>query len=56
MFLVLELTGKADSGIAEDIATFCLRVSFGMLIIAVIYTSFCIYKSNAIKMKLFNRN
>ncbi len=56
VFLVLELTGKADSGITEDIATFCLGVSFGMLMVAVIYTSICIHKINAVKMKLFNRD
>lgn len=56
VFLVLEFMGKADGGITEDIASFCLGVSFGMMIIAVIYTSLCIYKINSVKSKIFNRD
>lgn len=52
IFIVLEIVGLADSGIAEDIASFCCGISFGMLIIAVIYTSRHIYKFKAFKKRL----
>ena len=55
VFIVLELMGLADSGITEDIASFCCGVSLGMMIIAVIYTSHYIYKFKAFKRRLFQR-
>ncbi len=51
--IVLEIMGLADNGITEAIAEFCCGVSFGMLIIAVIYTSCSIYKFSAFKRRLF---
>jgi len=52
VFLVLDVSGAADSGVLEHIASFCCGVSFGMLIIAVIYTSRHIYKFQAFKRRL----
>lgn len=52
IFIVLETSGLADSGTAEAIASFCCGVSFGMLIIAVIYTSRYIYRFKAFKKRL----
>lgn len=53
IFLILETMGLADSGVTEDIASFCCGVSFGMLIIAVIYTSRYINKFKAFKKRIF---
>lgn len=55
IFFVLEAMGLADSGITEDIASFCCGVSFGILIIAVIYTSRYIHKFQAFKQRIFLR-
>lgn len=52
VFLVLDVSGAADSGVLEHIASFCCGVSFGMLIIAVIYTSRHIYNFQAFKRRL----
>lgn len=55
VFMVLEYLGLADRGVTEAIASFCCGISFGMLIIAVIYTSHYIYKFKAFKQRLFQR-
>lgn len=52
VFLVLEGAGLADQGITEAIASFCSGLSFGMLIIAVLYTSNSIYKFKAFKKRI----
>lgn len=51
IFIVLEILGLADSGITEGIASFCCGISFGILIIAVIYTSRYIYKFQEFKKR-----
>ena len=53
IFIVLETLGLAGSGMTESIASFCCGVSFGILILAVIYTSRYIYKFKAVKKRLF---
>ena len=55
IFIVLEYFGLADSGITENIASFCCGIAFGMLIIAVIYTSCSIYKFSTFKKGLLQR-
>ena len=55
IFIVLEYFGLADSGITENIASFCCGIAFAMLIIAVIYTSRYIYKFSTFKKRLLRR-
>lgn len=55
IFIALEVLGLADSGVTEDIASFCCGISLGMLIGAVIYTSSYIYKFQAFKKRVFQR-
>lgn len=55
IFIVLEYFGLADSGITENIASFCCGIVFGLLIIAVIYTSCSIYKFSTFKKRLLQR-
>jgi uncharacterized membrane protein (DUF2068 family) len=55
IFIALEAMDLADSGITESIASFCAGISFGMLIIAVIYTSKYISKFRVFKKKIFQR-
>ena len=55
VFLVLEGTGLANKEVTEEIASFCSGLSFGMLVIAVIYTSRYIHKFEAFKMRLLRR-
>lgn len=47
--------GLEDSGVTEAIASFSSGVSFGMLIIAVIYTSHYISKFNTLKKRMLQR-
>lgn len=54
--LVLKGTALAGKGITGDVASFCEGVAFGMLIIAVIYTSNIIYKINSVKKRLYGQN
>lgn len=49
IFLVLEGMGLADSGYTEAIADFCAGLSFGILMVAVLYTSRYISKFQAFK-------
>lgn len=53
VFIILEGMGPADSGITENIASLCAGISFGMLIIAVIYTSKYISKIKSFKRRVF---
>ena len=55
IFIILEVRGLADSGITESIASFCAGISFGMLIISVIYTSRYISKFRLFKEKILQR-
>lgn len=55
IFLVLEGMGLADSGYTEDIASFCGGLSFGILLIFVVYTSRYITKFQAFKKRLLKR-
>ena len=52
IFIVLEYFGLADSGITENIASFCCGMAFAMSIVAVIYTSRYIYKFSTFKKRL----
>lgn len=53
--IVLNFLELAEIGVAKNIASFCSGVSFGMLIIAVIYTSHYIEKFKAFKTRIFQR-
>lgn len=55
VFMVLEGMGLADSGVTEDIASFCLGLPFGILMVSVLYTSRHISKIRAIKKKVIHR-
>jgi len=55
IFIVLEYFGLADSGITENIASFCCGMAFAMSIVAVIYTSRYIYKFSTFKKRLLQR-
>ena len=55
IYITLEMMGLADSGIIENIASFCTGISFGMLIIAVIYTSKHILKFTAFKKRILQQ-
>ena len=55
VFLVLDAMDLADSGLTEHIASLCLGFSFGMLIVAVLYTSRHIYKFSAFKKRVFQQ-
>lgn len=53
VFMILKGMGLADKGMTEHIASFCSGMSFGMLIIAVIYTSNYISKIKSFKKRIF---
>lgn len=53
IYIVLEGFGFANSGITEDISSFCLGLTFGILVMAVIYTSHVIYKIKIFKKRIF---
>lgn len=55
IFITLKAMGLEDSGVTEAIASFSSGVSFGMLIIAVIYTSHYISKFNTLKKRMLQR-
>ena len=55
IFIVLEYFGLADSGITENIASFCCGMAFAMSIVSVIYTSRYIYKFTTFKKRLLQR-
>lgn len=54
-FMVLDIMGLADSGVTEDIASFCLGLDFGILLVSVLYTSRHMSKIRAFKKKLLGR-
>lgn len=55
IFMILEAAGLANSGYTETIASFCAGLSFGVLLIAVIYTSRHISKFEAFKKRMRKR-
>lgn len=52
IYLVLNAMGLAESGVTEKIASFCNGFSFGMLLVAVIYTSRIMNKIKAFKKRI----
>ncbi len=55
LFLLLEGMGLADSGYTEAIADFCAGLAFGIMLIAVIYTSRYVSRFQAFKRRLLKR-
>lgn len=55
IFLILENMGLADSGYTEIIASFCLGLAFGILMMTLFYTSRHISKFQAFKRRLLKR-
>lgn len=55
IFIVLGALGLADSGYTETIASFCGGLSFGILLIAVVYTSRYISKFQEVKKRILKR-
>lgn len=55
IFMLLEGLGMTDSGLTETIASFALGLSFGVLVVGVIYTSRYIAKIRAFKMRILKR-
>ena len=55
VFLILEAMGLADSGVTEDIASFCLGLPFGILLVSVLYTSRHMSKIRAFKKKILHQ-
>lgn len=55
IFIVLGALGLADSGYTEAIASFCGGLSFGILLIAVVYTSRYISKFQEVKKRILKR-
>lgn len=55
IFMVLEGNGLAEKGVYAHIASFCQGVSFGILVITVIYTSRYMAKIKNFKMRMIKR-
>ena len=55
VYMALEIMGLADSGVTEDIASFCLGLDFGILLVSVLYTSRHMSRIRAFKKKLLGR-
>lgn len=55
VFAVLDFMGLADSGSTENIASFALGLSFGTLILGVIFTSRYIVKIREFKLRMLKR-
>lgn len=56
IFIILEGMGLADSGYLEAVADFCCGLAFGIMLIAVVYTSRNVSKFQAFKKRLLKRN
>ena len=56
IYMVLDIMGMADSGVTEDIASCCLGLAFGILLVSVLYTSRHMSKIRAFKKKLLHRS
>jgi len=52
VFMILEYTDLVGLGITKNIADFCLGLAFGMLIIALLYTSKYISKFSSFKKRV----
>lgn len=55
VFMILGAMGLADSGYTETLASFCAGLSFGILMVSVLYTSRYISKFQAFKRRLLKR-
>jgi transcriptional regulator with XRE-family HTH domain len=55
VFAILDIMELADSGYTESVASFSLGVSFGMLVLGVIYTSRYMAKIRNFKMRMLKR-
>ena len=66
VYMVLDINGLTDSGVYEDIASFLMGIVFqlksvfgtflfGLLLLGVLYTSRCMSKIRAFKMRLLKR-
>lgn len=55
VFMILEVMGLADSGVTEGIASFCLGLDFGILLVSVLYTSRHMSRIRAFKRKMLHR-
>jgi len=56
VFVILDMMGLADSGYTEAIASFALGLSFGMLVVGVIFTSRHMIKIREFKRRLLKRS
>jgi len=56
IFVILDMMGLADSGYTEAIASFALGLSFGMLVVGVIFTSRHMIKIREFKRRLLKRS
>ncbi len=56
IYMVLDIMGMADSGVTEDIASCCLGLAFGILLVSVLYTSRHMSKIRTFKKKLLHRS
>lgn len=55
VYIILDAMGLADSGSTEAVASFCSGLAFGILIIAVIYSSRYMAKIKQCKMRVLHR-
>jgi len=55
VFVVLDMMGLADNGYTEAIASFALGLSFGMLVVGVIFTSKYMIKIREFKKRVLKR-
>lgn len=55
VYMVLEMNDLTEMGVYEDIASFALGLTFGVLLVGVLYTSRYMVKIRAFKMRLLHR-
>lgn len=55
VFAILDIMGLVGSGYTELVASFSLGISFGMLIVGVIYTSRYMTRIRHFKMRMLKR-
>lgn len=55
VFAILDIMGLADSGYTESVASFALGLSFGMLVVGVIYTSGYMTRIRSFKMRMLKQ-
>jgi len=56
VYVILDMMGLADNGYTEEIASFALGLSFGMLVVGVIFTSRHMIKIREFKRRLLKRS